>query len=87
MVYTLAGGLQVLLSSCWHDNIHKVKESLLSLFCYSFKALGFWFGFFLCMVYPYYLMAELPDVGKMVVHHVSVAVFKLQKMSYLPKDL
>ncbi|RMB99006.1 hypothetical protein DUI87_24552 [Hirundo rustica rustica] len=29
----------------------------------------------------YYLLAELPDLGKMVVHHVSVAVLDLQKMS------
>lgn len=41
VVYTLVGGLKDLLSFRWHDNIHKVKESLQSLFCYSFKALFF----------------------------------------------
>lgn len=44
VVYTLVGGLADLLSFCWRDDIQKVKESLWSLFCYSFKALFFSFA-------------------------------------------
>lgn len=41
LVYILVGGLEDLLSSHWQGNIHKIKKSLLSLACYSFKALLF----------------------------------------------
>lgn len=42
LVYILVGGLEDLLSSHWQGNIHKIKKSLLSLACYSFKALLFY---------------------------------------------
>lgn len=49
LVYILVGGLEDLLSSHWQGNIHKIKKSLLSLACYSFKALLFlWSRHIIC---------------------------------------